>query len=80
MTSQDKDFKYFLENQDKIFSKYPNKFVVIYNEEVVLADDTFEGALEDALKENLELGTFIIQECSGNPKSYTQSFHSRAIF
>lgn len=74
------DFKYFIDNHDEIFANYPNKFVVIKDETVLYAEDSFELALEKATSNGLEVGTFLIQECTEGDGAYTQTYHSRVIF
>ena len=80
MCSQTDDFKYFVDNHDTLFNLYPNKHLVIQNGKVIIASDTFEDALNKALEKGLELGTFIIQECTEGEEGYTQRFHSRVRF
>jgi hypothetical protein len=75
----EKEFKYFKANHSLLFDLYPNKHVVIKDEKVHFASDSFNEALEFA-KTNFELGTFLIQFCSETTEGYTQTFHSRAIF
>ena len=74
------DFKYFIEHHDEIFSQYPNKFVVIQNRQIILAETSIEKALESAVSKGLVIGTFLIQECTEGDSAYTQTFHSRVIF
>lgn len=76
----EKDFRFFTENHDSIFATYPNKYVVIREETVILAADTFENALTEAQSRGLNVGEFIIQQCTEGDSAYTQMFHSRAIF
>lgn len=76
----EKDFRFFTENHDKIFATYPNKYVVIREESVILAAETFEDALAEAQARGLKVGEFIIQQCTEGDSAYTQMFHSRAIF
>lgn len=80
MESNKEDFQYFIDNHDKILEMYPNKFVVIKDKKVLFADDTFEGALEKAVSDGHDVGTFLIQECTEGDSAYTQTYHSRAIF
>lgn len=80
MDNQSQDFNYFINNHDALLHDYRNKFVVISNQKVCCAADTFELALEQALKDGLELGNFIIQQCTEGDSAYTQMFHSRAVF
>ncbi len=74
-----RELNYFKENQEKLVSKYGGKFLVIKDEEVKGAYDSEIEAYSDA-KSKFELGTFLIQECSPGEESYTQTFHSRAVF
>lgn len=74
------NFKYFTEHHEEILNNYRDKFVVIRNQSVVLAEDTFDLALEKATESGLEFGTFLIQQCTEGDSGYTQTFHSRAIF
>ena len=80
MKSQSDNFHFFLENHDRLFSEYPDKMLVIQDNKVVFAEDTFDEALEKALKAGLVPGTFLIQECTEGEESYTQSFSSRVVF
>ena len=63
MVNQDNDFKWFQENQKKLYEKFPDKFLVIANEEVKGHYDTFSDAIENALK-SMKAGEFIIQQCA----------------
>ena len=77
--SLDKEFQYYIDNQDELVKKYSGKQLVIKDQEVKGAFDTIEEAYEYAIK-NFELGTFLLQECTPGEDSYTETFHSRAIF
>lgn len=74
------EFNYFKENHESLLQKYPNKFLVIKDKNVILVNDTFEGALSDALEIGLKIGSFLIQLCSEGKEGYSQTFHSRVIF
>lgn len=75
----EQEFQYFLTNQSVLFQKYPGKFVVIRGENIEGVYDTEMDAFIDASKK-FAGGTFLIQQCLSGPDSYTQTFHSRAIF
>lgn len=75
----EKEFKYYIANQEELVKKFRGKFLVIRGEEVVGNFDTFEDALA-ASQEKYEIGTFLIQECLPGEDNYTQTFHTRAIF
>ena len=76
----EKEFEYFKENHDELYRKYPNKYIVIRENNVVYSADTFEEALDKAISGGLEVGNFLVQLCSEGDKDYTQTFHSRVIF
>lgn len=73
------NYNYYIANHSEIIKKYLNKFIIIKDEEIVDAYDTFEEAVEESSKK-YELGTFIIQKCSENIEEDTQIFHSRVIY
>ncbi|MCQ2605034.1 MAG: hypothetical protein MJ204_00645 [Bacteroidales bacterium] len=70
-----KNFFYYLKNQEDLVKQYNGKFLVIVDQKVVgcFADNT--QALEFGYK-NYEYGTFLIQECSEGDKAYTIHCHS----
>lgn len=75
----EKEFQYYIDNQQELVKKYNGKFLVIIGEEVKEVYDTFEDALLKS-QEKYELGTFLIQECLPGEENYTQTFHTRAVF
>ncbi|MFH1319599.1 MAG: DUF5678 domain-containing protein [Bacteroidota bacterium] len=75
----EKEFKYYLDHQEELVKKYNGKFLVIIGEEVVGDHDSFEDALAES-QHKYKLGTFLIQQCLPGEDSYTQTFHTRAIF
>lgn len=75
----EKEFKYYIDNQQKLVEKYNGKFIVIMGEEVIGAYATEENAFIEA-SSKFELGTFLIQFCEPGDGSYTQMFHSRVSF
>lgn len=62
MPNQDNDFKWFQDNMKSLYSKYPDKFLVISNQSIIAIGETFNEALEQALKTK-KAGEFIIQQC-----------------
>lgn len=80
MNTQSEDFKWFVENHNSLYVKYPNKHIVIFDKNVVGHGDSFEEALAVAIDKKLKLGTFIIQECTKGEEGYTQRFSSRVVF
>jgi len=73
MGTQDKDFEYFLENMEKLYATYGQKFVAVKNLQVLGAYDTFNEALDTTLSTE-ELGTFIIQECFDDKEKMVHHF------
>lgn len=74
--NSDKNYKYFLENKQELCKKYLNKFLIIKEEKVFGAYETFEEALNAA--KNIEAGTYIIQRCEKDEE--IQIFHTRVRF
>lgn len=57
------DYRWFLDNQAELFKQYPDKFLIISECNILGAFDTFENAMEEALKQK-KAGEFLIQYCS----------------
>lgn len=74
-----KDFDFFLNNQNELVKKYNNQYLVIVNQVVVGAYNSFEEALKESIKDH-KIGTFLIQKCTSGVSAYTQTFHSRVSF
>jgi hypothetical protein len=75
----EKQFKYYLDNQDELVKKYDGKFIVIKNQTVIGSYDTEMDAFNETLKEH-KIGTFLIQHCLPGKESHTATFHSRVVF
>ncbi|MEK6781422.1 MAG: hypothetical protein AABY93_06930 [Bacteroidota bacterium] len=78
-TMLEQEFKYYLTHQKELVEKYNRKFLVIIGDEVVANYDSFEDALSESQKK-YEIGKFLIQQCLPGEDSYTQTFHTRAVF
>lgn len=74
----EQSFKYFIDHQDELVKKYPNKYLVIVGEEVVGVYDSDEQAYFDSLSKYAP-GTFLIQLCEAGESAYTQTFHTRVV-
>ena len=74
-----KEFNYFLKNQDEFVKKYNGKFIVIKNEKIIGVYDSQLTAYNETIKTD-EIGTFLIQLCIAEKDRQTQTFHSRVIF
>lgn len=75
----EKEFQYYLDNQEDLVLSYNGKFLVIKDESVIGVFDSEEEAFFETGKVH-EAGTFLIQFCEPGEGSYTQSFHSRVSF
>ncbi len=75
----DREFKYFLEHQEKLAKKYHGRFIVIVGDEVIGDYATEAEAYLETTKE-LKPGTFLIQQCLPGQSAYQQTFSSRVVF
>lgn len=75
----EKEFEYYLENQDSLVEKYNGKIVVIKGCSVIGVFDSEIEAIKKTAKEQ-ELGTFLVQRCVPGSDSYTQAYTSRITF
>lgn len=75
-----REYTYFIEHHDELSKTYLDKFLIIKDESVRGSADSFEAAYDLALKMNLEVGSFIIQECAKDLDSLVQTYVSRAVF
>lgn len=53
----DKEFKYFVDHHDELYKEFPNRFLVIKDEQVVGDFASLEDAIADATK-NMNLVPF----------------------
>jgi hypothetical protein len=67
---QENDFTWFVSNYDGLYKKYGHKFLVIKDEQIIGAYDTYAAGVSGGQK-TAELGTFIVQECNGDESAYT---------
>lgn len=75
-----REYNYFTEHHSELFEKYPEKFLIIKDESVKGYADGFEEAYQLAADMNLEIGSFLIQECAKDLDSLVQTYVSRAVF
>lgn len=75
----EKEFKYYLNNQNQLVEKYNGKYIVIKGEDVIAVYDSETEAYFETQKQH-ELGTFLIQYCEPGDEAYTEIFHSRVSF
>lgn len=75
----DKEFQWFLDNQEKLVEKYNGKILVIVGEEVKGAFDTDPEAYGYAMN-NFEYGSFLLQLCIPGEEAYSMTFHTGIKF
>lgn len=68
-TDRKKDFDYFIENYDSLYKEYGHKFLAIKNKHVLGAYNSVPDAINN-LSQKYEVGTYIIQECTGDDSAY----------
>ena len=66
---QSKDFDWFVEHYDQLCSEYGNKYLLIKNETVLGAYDSFADGVHAGLLTE-EPGSFIVQECNTDYRAY----------
>ena len=79
MLALQKEFDYYLANQDELVKKYNGLVVVIIGEEVVDDYENFDQAYFRS-EEKYQLGTFLLQKCSPGEKDYTITIHGGVRF
>jgi hypothetical protein len=75
----EKEFKYYLDNQDELVKKYNGKVIVIKNQKIIGVYDSEITAIQETSK-NESLGTFLVQKCTLDKENYKQTYHSRVAF
>ena len=71
----DKEFKYYLDNQEELARKWNRKFIVLVGEEIVgVYTSKIEAYSESQNK--YDLGTFLIQECGVGEENHTMTVHA----
>ena len=80
MSTQSEDFKWFVNNHDRLVNKYNGKYVVIRRKKVITSSDTLMQGVEKALAMGHKLGTFIVQLCTEGENGYTVHVYSRDLY
>lgn len=73
------DYDYFINNLADLYKEYGHRFLVIKNEQVVGAYNSFDDAFNETTKTE-KLGTFLIQECVENPDDLILTFQGNVSF
>ncbi|MBY0499671.1 MAG: hypothetical protein K2P74_08725 [Nitrosomonas sp.] len=74
-----KEFDYYIANQQQLVENYNGKVIVIKDQKVIGVYDNILNAIQDS-QINHELGTFLVQKVEPGSDSYTQTYHSRVVF
>ena len=74
----EKEFKYYIDNQEDLVKRYSGKFLVIKNRKVIGEYNSTGEAYDNAIKTEA-LGTFLIQHCFAGKESYSRTFQSPII-
>ena len=75
----EKEFEYYLKNQDELVKEHNGKYLVIVGHRVVGAYDSYENAYIENWQK-YRPGTFLIQKCSPGAQDYTLTFYSNVAF
>jgi hypothetical protein len=73
------DYEYFINNLATLYKEYGHRFIVIKNEKVIGAYNSFDDAFSETTKTE-PLGTFLIQECVENPAELIKTFQGNVSF
>ncbi|MEO8515634.1 MAG: hypothetical protein ABI426_02765 [Flavobacterium sp.] len=74
----EKEFQYYIDNQEELLKKYSGKIIVIKGKKVIGSYNSEVEALLETKKEH-ELGTFLIQKCTSGNTDFTETYHSRVV-
>lgn len=75
----EKEFNYFLNNQQELVEKHLGKFLIIMGDKVVGVYPNHMKAYEEGVKK-YGLGNFLIQHCLPGELSTSHTFHSQVFF
>lgn len=78
MNTQEKENKYYTDNQAELVKKFNNKFLVIKDAVIDGVFDTDVEAYKYATSK-YELGTFIIKHCLPTKQTTAQYFRTRVL-
>lgn len=75
----EKEFEFYIKNQKELLKKYKDQYVVIKDEAVIGAYPTENEAYVETIRLH-KPGAFLIQKCVPGEESYSQTYHTKAIF
>lgn len=64
-----RDFDFFIKNYNELYKKYGHKFLAIKDSKILGAYESVPEAIK-ILSDSYEIGTYIIQECTGDDSAY----------
>jgi len=70
----EREFKYYIDNQEEIVKLYNGKVVVIKDDAVVDAYENRKEAYFESIKK-YNLGSFLLMPCSPGKEAYTRHSH-----
>jgi len=73
-----KEFNYYVANQDEIVKQYQGKQVVIKGEEIIGHYEDMMQAIKETMKTHA-LGTFMVHPCEPGEENYTAKYSSPII-
>ena len=75
MPKLDKEFNYYLANQNELVKKYNGRTLVIMGEKVI-ADYADDNEAYFEAEKKYGLGNFLLQKCTPGEEAYSVIFHS----
>lgn len=79
MSNLDREYQYYIDNQDELAKQYSGRYLVIKDKSIKGAYETEIEAYQKAT-EQFDLGTFLIKPCLPKAADKPQIFHTRAYF
>jgi len=74
--SLEKEFEWYLANQEQLVKQYNGRVIVVKDERVIGDYADVANAVEETSKIHPK-GTFLVQKCTPGNQDYTAVFHSR---
>ena len=74
----EKEFQYFVDNQNDLFKQFPGQYIVIKDQKVIGVYDNKIDAYFETQKEHV-LDSFLIQYCSLSQETFTPYFGSNSM-
>ena len=73
----EKEFQWYLDNQEELVKKYDGRFIVVKDKEVIGEYDALGPAIDETVAKGYKMGTFLVQKCSPGDQDIRAVFHSR---